>query len=127
MSFINAESVAERLECFGVSTDEKDLTSIELIINGTEEYIMNYCNISSIPIELYNAAVDMCCGTFLRTKQSIGELEVINSNGDVSSVKEGDVTLCFKDGTGSGKAFDEIVDSLIDKRNELECFRKLKW
>lgn len=123
MSFINAKSVMQRLECFGISADDSDLTSIELIINGTEEYIMNYCNISSIPIELYNTAVDMCCGTFLRTKLSADKLE----NGDVSSIKEGDVTISFMEGTGSTETLKEIIVGLIDRRNELECFRKLKW
>lgn len=125
MSFINAESVVKRLESLGAAADDRDVTSIELIINGIEEYIMNYCNISCLPSELYNAAVDMCCGAFLKTKQSLGELRSVN--GEVSSVKEGDITISFNEEASGAKALGEIIEGLMDKRSELECFRKLKW
>lgn len=127
MSFISVQSVADRLEDFGVILKDSDITTVELSIAGTEEYIKNYCNISVIPTELYNTAVDICCGTFLKTKSSIGALEFVSENGAVSSITEGDVSVGFREGTGSGEIFKELISGLINKRGELECFRKLRW
>ncbi len=127
MNFISADSVVERLKIFGITVNEGDMTPIELIINGTEEYILNYCNINEIPFELYNAAVDICCGTFLKTYLSTGRLDSFSSEGDIASLTEGDFTVSFKTGTGSTESFTDIIDNLIDKRSELECFKKLRW
>jgi hypothetical protein len=126
MSCINNNDVIKRLENFGISVNDSDLTAIELITNGTEQYILNYCNISKIPTELYYTAVDMCCGTFLKTKVSTGEVDGF-SNGSVSSITEGDVSIGFREGTSGTEVFMDVLDKLTNKKGELECFRKLRW
>lgn len=129
---INSRDVVERLGTLGYNLNEGDVTTLELVINGTEQYIKNFCNISEIPYELHYVAVDMAAGTFLKTKQSIGVdvCELIDfSTGDVASIKEGDVTIEFNSG-GSSSAigmFNKLTDRLCNKREELTAFRKMRW
>ncbi len=127
MSFINADSVITRLKDFGVNVDESDLKSIECTILSTEAYIKNFCNIEIIPVELYYTAVDMCCGTFLKTKVSTGDVDAISPVGDVASITEGDVSVSYKSGTSSGVIMRSIIDNLCNKNSELISFRKLRW
>lgn len=123
MSLINSKSVIDRLTGFGIDVKDSDMTVLELIINGTEEHIKNFCNIDEIPIELYNTAVDMCCGAFIKTKESIGDIDT----GAVSSVTEGDFSVTFSENSGKAASLRDIIDRLTDKNEELLCFRKLRW
>lgn len=127
MRCINSNDVITRLKDFGVTVNDSDLSTIELIINGTEEYIKNFCNITVIPVELHYTAVDMCCGTYLKTKSSIGELEVMDPEGDVASITEGDVSISYKSGTSSSTIMKDTIDRLCNKKGELIPFRKLRW
>lgn len=124
MSFINAKDVEQKLGSFGVVVGQSDRTILELTINAVEEYIQNYCNLDSIPQELYYTAVDICCGTFLKTQVSINGNAL---NGAVSSITEGDVSIGFREGTSSTEMMNNLINNLINKKGELECYRKLKW
>lgn len=127
MNCIALTDVIDRLKGFGIDVKDSDISTIELIMVGTQQYIYNYCNISSLPPQLYFTAVDMCCGTFLKTKYSIGDIDFLDCNGDISSIKEGDVSLSFREGSSSSDVFKTLIDKLLNKKDELECFRKLKW
>ncbi|MGN1318067.1 MAG: hypothetical protein ACI4VF_03560 [Lachnospirales bacterium] len=124
---INTDDVVRKLKCYDVEVVASDITIIELAANSTEEYIKNFCNIKEIPTELYNTAVDMCCGIFLKTKTSIGTLNVIDASGDVASITEGDVSISFKNGTGSATIMQDTIKKLCNKDSELIVFRKLRW
>ncbi len=126
MSSIGVKDITDRLLGFGIQVKDSDITIIELVCEGVEEHILNYCNISSIPPELYYTAVDMCCGTFLKTKASTGELEAL-AQGAVSSLTEGDVSIGFREGTSTAEVFNDVINRLSNKKGELECFRKLRW
>lgn len=129
---IRSEDVAERLSTLGCNVDDGDVVVLQLAINGTEQYIKNFCNITDIPQELYYIAVDMAAGTLLKTKQSIG-INVCQyldySNAGLSSIKEGDVTINFSTGDKNSTVnmFNDLISSLCNRDNELTAFRKLRW
>lgn len=129
---IRSEDVVERLNTLGYNLNEGDTVTLQFAINGTEQYIKNFCNINEIPSELYYVAVDMAAGTLLKTKQSIG-VDVSDSidfsNTGVSSIKEGDVTVEFSTGDSNSTVnlFNTLLDRLCKRDNELLAFRKVRW
>lgn len=124
---INPDDVILRLGCLGYTVTDEDSDSIDLCISETEEYICCFCNISVIPLELYNTAVDICCGSFLKLKYSIGELEGYNLGGALESITEGDISISYTGSISSDVLFDELIKRLMDKDKELIGFRRLKW
>lgn len=126
MSSINYNDICSKLKCYGIEVNDADVGVIELISEGVEKYIINFCNISFMPAELYYVAVDMCCGTYIKNKMSAGQIESI-SQGVVSSIKEGDVSVDFRQGSSQAEILKEIANKLTERKGELECFRKLKW
>lgn len=129
---IRSEDVVLRLSTLGYDLNEGDTVTLQFAINGTEQYIKNFCNITEIPSELYYVAVDMAAGTLLKTKQSIG-VDVSDSidfsNTGVSSIKEGDVTVEFSTGDSNSTVnlFNALLDRLCKRDNELLAFRKVRW
>ncbi len=124
---INPDDVKLRLSCLGYSATDEDSDGIDLCINDTEEYICCFCNIESVPFELYNTAVDMCCGAFLKLKSSIGELDGYNLGGALESITEGDISLSYTGSISRDVLFDELIKRLMDKDKILIGFRRLKW
>lgn len=129
---IRSKDVVERLNTLGYNLNEGDIVTLQFAINGTEQYIKNFCNISEIPKELYYVAVDMAAGTLLKTKQSIGVNVCENidySAAGVSSIKEGDLTINFSTGDSNSTAnlFSALLKKLCNRDAELIAFRKLRW
>lgn len=129
---IDSKDVVERLNTLGYNLNEGDIVTLQFAINGTEQYIKNFCNISEIPKELYYVAVDMAAGTLLKTKQSIGVNVCENidySAAGVSSIKEGDLTIDFSTGDKNStiNMFNALLDKLCKRDKELIAFRKLRW
>lgn len=129
---INSDDVVKRLESLGYKASDNDLTLIEFTINGAEQYIKNFCNITVIPEALYYVAVDIAAGTLLKTKASIGEPVCENIDfeaGRASSITEGDVSISYGyDGNTSKAAmFTALLDKLCNRDAELVSFRKLRW
>ena len=129
---IDSKDVVERLNTLGYNLNEGDIVTLQFAINGTEQYIKNFCNISEIPKELYYVAVDMAAGTLLKTKQSIGINVCENidySAAGVSSIKEGDLTINFSTGDSNSTTnlFSALLKKLCNRDAELIAFRKLRW
>lgn len=129
---VKSDDVVKRLETLGYNVDDSDLTLIQLVINGTEQYIKNFCNITEIPTELYYVAVDMAAGTLLKTKSSIG-LPVCDTidfeAGRVNSITEGDVSVSYgyDSDTSNAAKYTALLDKLCNRDAELITFRKLRW
>lgn len=128
---IDRKDVVERLNTLGYNLNEGDIVTLQFAINGTEQYIKNFCNISDIPKELYYVAVDMAAGTLLKTKRSIGidTLEGIDLESDnIKSISEGDVSITYNsDSSNSATArYNTLLDKLCNRKNELIPFRKMR-
>ncbi|MDO4299918.1 MAG: hypothetical protein Q4D26_00815 [Clostridia bacterium] len=124
---INSDDVALRLKSLGYTVSDEDADSIDYCINESEEYICNFCNIKHIPLELYNTAVDMSCGSFLKIKNSMNELENYNLGGAIESITEGDISISYTNGISRDVLFEELIKRLSNKDSQLIGFRKIKW
>lgn len=124
---INSDDVVLRLKCLGCTVSNEDYDTIDYCIKDTEEYICNFCNIEKVPLELYHTAVDICCGSFIKIKNSMNELEDFDLRGAISSITEGDVSISYTGGISRDVLFDDLIKRLSDKNSQLVGFRKLKW
>lgn len=129
---IKNDDVVKRIESLGYNVSESDMVLIEFAINGTEQYIKNFCNITIIPTELYYVAVDMAAGTLLKTKSSIGEPVCDNIDfeaGRINSITEGDVSVSYgyDSDTSNAAKYVALLDKLCNRDAELVTFRKLRW
>lgn len=129
---IDSKDVVERLNTLGYNLNEGDIVTLQFAINGTEQYIKDFCNITDIPKELYYVAVDMAAGTLLKTKQGIGisTLEGIDLESDnIKSITEGDVSVTYNsDSSNSATArYNALLDKLCNRDAELIAFRRVRW
>lgn len=129
---IESGDVVKRLETLGYTVNEIDNGLLQLAINGTEQHIKNFCNITDIPIELYGIAVDMAAGTLLKTKSSIGEnvCDSIDFESDgIKSITEGDVSVTYNSDSDSSATakYNALLDRLCNRDSELIAFRKIRW
>lgn len=129
---IKSEDVVERLISLGYNLEEGDTLSLQLAINGAEQYIKNFCNITEIPKELSSAAVDIAAGILLKTKQGLG-INVCESidfeNDNIKQITEGDVSITYNsDNSGSATAkYSALLERLCNRDKELLAFRRLRW
>lgn len=128
--FIKKDDVILRLKSLGYNIDEGDNVTLEFAVNGTEQYIKNFCNITEIPAELYYVAVDMAAGTLLKTKQATGfnVCENLDFESDsIKSITEGDVSITYSESNSAAAKYKALIDSLCNRESELLAFRKMRW
>lgn len=124
--------VIERLSQIGVVVTVVDSLSLAFSIAKARNYVINYCNLQSLPSELTLVVVDRACGEFLYVKKGSGKLECTdeNVNNAVKTIQAGDTSVTFA--VGSELTVSQIMDNLIQflirgKEGELLCYRKIKW
>ena len=120
---LNYDDVVLRLLSLGYELQEDDEFTLEQAMIEAEQYIMNYCNLESVPEGLK----DICCGSFLQTKASMGELDGFDVESAVSNIQEGDVSISFNEGINHSQLFDNLINTLTKKESELVCYRKMRW
>lgn len=130
------EDVKMRLISFGYNVDETegsiDLYIINHMINKVTNHIKNSCNISSIPEGLYEVAIDMVCGNFLKEKKIMDpdSLSYINLDVALKSIKEGDTQIEYAvDSSSTPDAkFDAFVNYLIEHgEKDFVTYRDFSW
>lgn len=124
------EMVLNRLVSFNVQLKEDDSWMIAFAIQKVENHIKNSCNITEIPIGLYELATDKVCGEFLLTKLQTGQLNIaeLDFSGIVKSIQEGDTTVQFDSGASDTDKIQLLINGLINgSEGDLVCYRKLKW
>lgn len=123
--------VVKRLGQLGYSATEADYETIEFELTKITNYVMNYCNITTIPEILDPRIIDRVCSDFLYYKKNSGSLEGFNYETVIKSIKEGDTTLTYAVGQGEDtpeNRFDAFVKSLergFDKW--ITPHRRLRW
>ena len=125
------EDVKERLASFDYQVTEADSWMLTFLIQKVENHIKNICNVSTIPEELLNIAVDMVVGEFLLNKKSIGSLEGFNLETAIKQIQEGDTSITYAIGDGDltpEKRLDLLIDYLMNRgKNEIISHRSIKW
>ena len=124
------EKVKERLNSFGYETTDADAVSLVFIISKVKQSIKNQCNLPEVPDELQYVLVDWVCGEFLSAKYGAGTLDIdtLDLDGALASLSEGDVSISFDNSTSDDAKFQSLIKGLGDTgKDELLCFRKLRW
>lgn len=125
------DDVIRRLKHLGYNATENDYDHIDFELGKTLDYVMNYCNITTIPEIVDARIVDRVCAYFLYYKKNSGSLDGFNYDAVIKSIKEGDTTLTYAVGQGEDtpeNRFDAFVKSLergFDKW--ITPHRRLRW
>lgn len=123
--------VIARLTQLGYAATTEDHTQIDFELEKTLNYVMNYCNITTIPEILNPRIIDRVCGDFLYYKKNSGSLKGFDYETVIKSIKEGDTTITYAVGQGEDtpeNRFDAFVKSLdrgFDKW--ITPHRRLRW
>lgn len=124
------EMVLKRLVSFGYNLEEDDAWVLCFTMQKVENHINHSCNTTSIPVGLYDIAVDMVCGEFLLVKKQTGKLllENLDLDGAITQIHEGDVTIQFANGVSDEEKFNSFLNYLLHNgEGDFVCYRKLKW
>lgn len=128
---VTREEVINRLGHLGYTATEADYDHIDFEITKTTNYVLNYCNITTIPEIINPRIIDRICSDFLYYKKNSGSLEGFNYDAVIKSIKEGDTTITYAVGQGEDtpeNRFDSFVKSLergFDKW--ITPHRRLRW
>lgn len=125
------EMVIARLRQLGYTVTENDYDQIDFELEKTTNYVLNFCNITTIPEILDPRIIDRVCGEFLYYKKNSGSLEGFNYDAVIKSIKEGDTTITYAVGQGEDtpeNRFDTFVKSL-ERGFDKWCapHRRLRW
>lgn len=125
------DNVIDRLKQLGYVATESDYDTIDFELEKTINYVLNHCNITTIPEILDLRIVDRVCGYFLYYKKNSGSLDGFNYDAVIKTIKEGDTQIQYAVGQGEDtpeNRFDAFVKSLergFDKW--ITPHRRLRW
>ena len=124
------KAVLQRLISLGYKLKENDDWILCFAMQGVENHIKTSCNVTSIPDELSNVAVDRVCGEFLFTKKQTGQLTIegLDLDGAIASISAGDTSVSFVSGATDDDRFNLLVNYLMTKgEGDFVCYRRIKW
>lgn len=127
------EKVKERLESFGYILKGGDEAVIAFSVQKVENTIKNDCNVPGVPDGLLPVAIDMAAGEFLLAKKTFAPDDIagLDLSPAVKQIQAGDTNTVFATGD-AGMTPEQRLDNLISYllthgREELSCYRKLRW
>lgn len=124
------DDVIEYLATLGYEVGENDKVLIEYTEKTVLQYILNFCNLSELPDELYYTALEMIVGNFLNTKWTTGSLDLgdLDLSAPVSSIKEGDTQVSYSTGTtDNATMLKTFIQRVTNCDEQLVAFRRLRW
>ena len=128
---LTKSQIIDRLSQLGYVATENDDAQIEFELDKITKYVMNYCNITSIPEIIFPRLIDRVCGEFLYYKKNTGTLEDFDYDTVIKEIKEGDTTIKYATGQGEDtpeNRFDSFVKQLergFDKW--ITPHRRMRW
>ncbi|MBR2504416.1 MAG: hypothetical protein IKB61_00540 [Elusimicrobiaceae bacterium] len=125
---MKVEVIKLRLKSLGYEVEQNDFIALDFVMKKVEQHIKHFCNISEIPACLEPVFVDMCCGEFLQSKKSLGQLTSVQIEPIVKKIQDGDTNVEFSSTVDAEVVFSKFIDNLINGHNEsLLAHRKLVW
>lgn len=108
-----------------VGLDDEDTSKdavLAFALEGAEEIILNYCNLSTLPSGLQHTAYRMAMDLY--RNENPGE-DADGRSGPVSSVVEGNVTVSFSGNATSAQLYASSLCKQYEKT--LNRYRRLRW
>lgn len=128
---VGIQDVVARLAQLGYMATDSDHEHIEFELKKTNNYVLNYCNITTIPDILDPRIIDRVCSDFLYYKKNSGSLDGFNYDAVIKSIKEGDTQIQYAVGQGEDtpeNRFDAFVRSLTQGFDKwITPHRKVRW
>ncbi len=124
------DDLLKRLNGFNYIILEEDSYLLCNTIKKVEKYVLAFCNIKAITYDLYDDCINIVCGEFLFQKKQIGQLdENFNIEQVVKSVTLGDGNVTFQNNEkeDSGSRFNTLITYLLNSKNNLINYRKVRW
>lgn len=112
-----------------IADDSTDDVMLTFLAEKMQNYILAQTNQSVVPEGLNQVWVELIAGEFLARKKATGSIDGFDLDAAESSIKIGDTTVQFGDGTQTDE---ERLDSLINKLTKPEKaiwarYRRLVW
>lgn len=128
----DVSTVKERLKSFGYEAGEEDDFSLAFCMDKVRSIIMNKAHLSSVPVGMEQAAVDMAVGEFLLAKKTFApdSLSGLDLGAAVKQIQAGDTNTVFATGEGSQTAeqrLDAFISRLLSREEEILHYRRLVW
>ena len=126
------DALVERLSDFGYTATESDEHSLRYLLDKWTTYVMEFCNITSIPVQVEPKLIDKVCGEFLYYKKNSGQLgDTFDFEAPAKIIKEGDTSITMSYGEG-GKTpeqrFDNMLTSMMQSFDKnLVKYRRFAW
>lgn len=116
------------LSSYKVNAD-KESWQLRFITKKVINYILAETNQSSVPNGLYEVAVEMVIGEYLKRKKATGTLGDFDLSGAESSIKIGDTTVSYGDGTQTDEErLDNLILTLTTPSSSVWArWRRIRW
>lgn len=124
--------IVQRLRDFGYTVVDADDSAIYFLIDKWTTYVLDFCNITTLPVGVEPKLVDKIAGEFLYYKKNSGQLgEDFDFEAPAKIIKEGDTSITMSYGEG-GKTpeqrFDNMLTSLMQSFDKnLVKYRRIAW
>lgn len=118
------DDVKKRLQALGFIVADTDNWILNFCIDKVTNHIKNSCNISVVPKELHEIAVDMVCSEFLAGKLQSGQLAYDQA---VKRIKEGDTDIEYVAGLSDIELLNVLIAHLRGNEADLIAYRRLTW
>lgn len=128
---VTTQNIVNRLAQLGYTVTTADEEQVSFELKKITNYVMNYCNITTIPEILDLRIIDRVCSEFLFYKKNSGTLVGFDYDAVIRQISEGDTTISYAVGQGEDtpeNRFDAFVNKLergFDKW--ITPYRKLRW
>lgn len=101
---------------------------LSITIQAVEQEIINKTNQPQVPEGLESVAVYRAAGQYLSLAQATGQLTDFDFSSAVQSIKEGDTTVTFLDGSTDVETFSNAVSAMTQYgADQLNRYRRLVW
>ena len=112
---VTTQNIVNRLAQLGYTVTTADEEQVSFELKKITNYVMNYCNITTIPEILDLRIIDRVCAEFLFYKKNSGTLVGFDYDAVIRQISEGDTTISYAVGQGEDtpeNRFDTFVNKL---------------